>query len=244
MQNHPATQDAAPAIDRDRTAGLAIAAAAIISTVAVAMDRGTSGHNQQEILQGIAALQPLKEWVHAIAMASVTAMAFGYTVLARKLDLHRPTALAGLLLYLLGCVAMFGATLIDGFIIPHLAVDGAKATPERVAFSYNLIHYAGIALNDAAKLGWVLQAVGTLAWSMQLLRMRGLARTAGVVGLLSSGLVVALVVVADTNLGMTALLSILVAQLLWNLAAAVLLYRGSRSETSVPAIDRRDMIHS
>lgn len=208
-----------------RAAGIAIAVAAIVSTVAVAMDQGPSGHTQAEILHGIASLQQLKGLVHAIAMASICAMAFGYSTLARQLDLRRSLAVTGLLLYLFGCLAMLGATLLDGFVIPHVAVDAQNAVPERVAFAYQLVHYAGVALNDAAKLGWLLQAAGTLAWSWLLMRTSGLARAIGVVGLLSSGLVVTLVLVSETNMSLASLLSVLVAQLLWNLAAAVLLCR-------------------
>jgi hypothetical protein len=237
MHHHSSSATSPPHVERERPAAIAIAAAAIVSTVAVAMDSSAGGHNPLEILQGIAALQSQKELVHGIAMACICAMAYGYAALARRLDLRRTTVLAGLLCYLFGCIAMLGATLLDGFIVTHLAVDGAHAAPERTAFAYNLIHYADVALNDAAKLGWVLQAVGTLGWSLQLLRLRGLARATGGVGLLSSGLVVALVAVADTYLGMTALLSILVAQLLWNLAAAVLLYRGSGSASPISTPD-------
>jgi hypothetical protein len=48
----------------------------------------------------------------------------------------------------------------------------------------------------------------------------------GVVGLLSGGLVIAAVVAAGAMMSMQALLSIILAQAVWNLAAAVLLMRG------------------
>ena len=34
-----------------------------------------------------------------------------------------------------------------------------------MTFAYSLLYYIGVVLNDLAKLGWILQAVGTLAWS-------------------------------------------------------------------------------
>jgi len=212
-------------IQRTRTAGIAIATAAVVSTIFVALDHSGGGSNPLEILQGIARLQDLKEVVHGVAIASVCAFAFGFATLARRMGLHRPLVLIGLTTYLIGCVAMVGATITDGFIITHIAVDAIHGTPERVAFAYNLIHYAGVALNDMAKLGWILQAVGTLAWSITLVRENGFNRAAGVVGVLSSTLVVALVFGSATNMSMTSLLSVLLAQLIWNFAAAVLLMR-------------------
>jgi hypothetical protein len=51
----------------------------------------------------------------------------------------------------------------------------------------------------------------------------------GVVGLVSSALVCAAVVASATNMSMTSLLGVLLAQLLWNLAAAALLSKGRLS---------------
>jgi hypothetical protein len=208
-----------------RTAAVAIAAATIVSTVFVALDRSGGGTTPAEILAGIAGLVVLKEVVHGVAIASVCAYGFGYATFARRLGLQRPAVLAALIVYLFGCVAMIGATLLDGFVTPHVALDAANATPERVAFAYNFVHYLGVVLNDLAKLGWILQAIAALAWSVTLLRMRGLERVVGVVGLLSSALVCAAVIGSATNMSMASLLGVLLAQLLWNLAAAMLLFR-------------------
>lgn len=211
-----------------RSAGAAIAVATIVSTIFVALDRGGGGSNPLQILQGIAGLTLLKEAVHGVAIASVCAYAFGYVSLSRRLGLHRPLVLAGLVAYLIGCVAMVAATLLDGFVTPHIAADAIRATDaERVQFAYDLVHYVGVVLNDAAKLGWILQAMGAAAWSVVLLRERGIARTAGVLGLGSSVLVCALVAVSAVNMSMASLLGVLLAQLVWNLAAAVFLFRRS-----------------
>ena len=211
-----------------RSAGAAIATATIVSTIFVALDRSGGGSNPLQILQGIAGLTLLKEVVHGVAIASVCAYAFGYVSLSRRLGLHRPLVLAGLVAYLIGCVAMVAATLLDGFVTPHIAGDAIRATdPARIQFAYDLVHYIGVVLNDAAKLGWILQAIGAAAWSMVLLGERGAARMVGVLGLVSSVLVCALVAISAVNMSMTSLLGVLLAQLVWNLAAAVFLFRRS-----------------
>lgn len=210
-----------------RSAGIAIALATVVSTAFVALDRSGGGHTPADVLRGIAGLATLKESVHGVAIASVCAYAFGYTTLSRRLGLERPVVIAGLLVYLLGCAAMIGATLLDGFITPHIALDAAGATPERTQFAYDLVHYLGLVLNDMAKLGWILQAVAAIAWSLCLVRMRGAARVAGGVGLVSSALVCAIVLASAPAMSMASLLSVLVAQLLWNIAAAVFLVRRS-----------------
>jgi hypothetical protein len=235
--------DTNPAAQRTRTAGIAIAAATIISTIFVAMDQSAGGSNAFEILKGIAGLAELKEVVHGVAIASVCGYAFGYTTLARRLGLHRPQVLAGLTFYLLGCVAMIGATILDGFVTPHVAIDAITGSPEKVKFAYFLVYYIGVVLNDLAKLGWVLQAAGTVAWSVTLLHHNGFNRAIGVVGLLSSMLVLGLLFVSPTNMTMTSLLSVLFAQLIWNIAAAVLLVRDPKSD-AVIAVSRRHALAS
>jgi hypothetical protein len=117
-------------------------------------------------------------------------------------------------------------------------VDSITASPERLAFAFNLVHYLYIVLNDLAKLGWVLQAVGTLAWSVALLHNRGFKRAIGVVGLLSSGLVLALIFASPTSMTMTSLLNVLFAQLTWNLAAAALLVRDPDRATQDASLER------
>jgi hypothetical protein len=207
----------------DRIAGVAIAAATVVSTVFVALDRSGGGSTPAQILAGIAGLAALKATVHGVAIASVCAYGFGYASLARRLGLRRPQVLAGLVMYVFGCMAMVGATLVDGFVIPHVAID-AVAMPARTAFAYDLAHYLGVVVNDLAKLGWILQAVGSVAWSIALLRARGFPRVVGLVGLVSGALVCALVAMSAITMSMTALLGVLLAQLLWNVAAAALLW--------------------
>ncbi len=85
-----------------------------------------------------------------------------------------------------------------------------------------------IALTDAAKIGWVLQALGALAWSCALLREVGLGRIVGVVGIGANLLVGAAVLGSGVNMTMASILSVLLAQLVWNLAAAGLLVRAPR----------------
>lgn len=218
-----------------RAAGLAIAAGTVLSTIAVALDSSASGDSPRAFLMSMIAISGSKALVHLVAMAAVLAYAFGFTTLARRLDLQRPLVLAGLGAFLFGCMAMLGATLIDGFVSSDVAAAFANApSPESVKQGYNLVLYGDIVLTDLARLGWVLQALAALAWAPALLTGAGWQRLTGVVGLLSGGLVIAAVVAAGAMMSMQALLSIILAQAVWNLAAAVLLMRGRVEVGSVP----------
>jgi hypothetical protein len=206
-----------------RGPALAIAAAAVVSTIFVALDRGATGRTPAEILAALAGLLQLKEWVHGVAIAATCAYAFGFSALAARLGMRRPLVLAGLVAYLAGCGALIGATVFDGFVTPHVASDGAVAQPERLAFAYNLVHYLGAVVNDLAKLGWVLQAAGALGLAAAL--WQG-ARRIALLGVVSGVLILAVIVTAPVFMGMGAILAVLLAQMVWNLAAAVHLWRG------------------
>ncbi|RFP08152.1 hypothetical protein D0T23_30455 [Duganella sp. BJB475] len=208
-----------------RAAGLAIAAATILSTIFVALDQGASGTTPQEIMTSMVAMRAMKSLVHTVAIASVLAYAFGYASLATRLDLRRPLVLGSLTTYLIGCVAMIGATTLDGFVSGDLAAIFAGASPDGVKQGYNMITFTGVALTEMARVGWVLQAIAGIGWSLVLLGGRGLQRGIGLLGLLSGALVVGTVVVVGVNMDLAAILSILVAQAVWNLAAAFLLVR-------------------
>ncbi len=228
---------AIPSLPAARAAGIAIAAATVLSIIFVALDGPASGSTPLDILQSMAGMRGTKEMVHSVAIASVLAYAFAYSVFAWRMDLRRPLVLAGLTTYLTGCVAMIGATILDGFISGDVASQFAAASPDSVKQGYNLVVFIGIALTDLAKLGWVLQAVASLAWSIILLQGRGLNpafnRPVGLVGLVSSGLVLAAVFSSDVNMSMTVLLGILFAQAIWNLAAAALLIRSKATAGSI-----------
>lgn len=211
-----------------RVAGIAIALATLLSTVFVALDESGGGQGQREILNNIAQLQWLKAVVHGVAIASLCAYGFGFAMLARRLSLNRPAVLAGLACYLMGCVALVGATIVDGFVIPHLAADAVMGSAIRLQVGYEFVHAAGIALTDAARVGWVLQAVGALGWAGTLLAEGGLGRLVGALGGLANLAVVAAVVAAGSSMTLPAILTVMLAQLVWNLLAAFWLAQDGR----------------
>lgn len=58
-------------------AGIAIAAATLLSIIFVALDEGATGSTPFAILQSMIKMRNMKELVHGVAIASVLAYAFG-----------------------------------------------------------------------------------------------------------------------------------------------------------------------
>ena len=64
---------AIPSLPAARAAGIAIAAATVLSIIFVALDGPASGSTPLEILQSMAGMRTTKEMVHSVAIASVLA---------------------------------------------------------------------------------------------------------------------------------------------------------------------------
>lgn len=215
----------APSAPDTRAAGIAIAAAAILSIVFVAFDQNATGDSPLAVLESITKIRLVHQAVHAGAIACLLALAFGFTSLAWRLGLRRPLVLAGLVAFQIGCMAMVGATLLDGFITPDVAGAFAKASPESVKTGYNLVVFIGVALTDLARLAWVFQAAGAAAWSWVLFRDRGFNRKIGSTGLISAMVVAVAASTSGPSISLPAILGILLAQLVWYLAASRYLLR-------------------
>lgn len=212
-----------------RIAGLVIILSAIASIVAVALDAGAQGSDALSVLQSMVKIRETHQNVHVVAMACLGGLMFGFTVLAQRLGLRRAPVLAGLIAYGAGSMLMLVATIIDGFISTDTAALFATKTPEGVRVGYWMIQtMAGVALTDIARVAWVCQSVAAVAWACALLREGGLARIAGMVGLVSGALPAIAVIAVGQNMTASVVVGILLVQAIWNLTAATYLMRGAK----------------
>jgi hypothetical protein len=217
-------------------AGLVILLAAVASIAAVALDRMPNGSDPLSILQSLVQIGPWHQGVHVIAMLCIGGFMFGYTVLSRRLGLHRAPVLAALVAYAAGSMLMLVATIIDGFISTGMAALFVNKTPEAVRVGYWMFQaLEGVALTAIASVAWVCQSVAAVAWAWAMLGEGGLARKLGMTGLVSGALPALAVVVAGAHMTETVVVGILLVQLVWNLTAAVYLMSGSTSRRAAPS---------
>ncbi len=109
------------AIVDTRAAGWLMLAAAIASIAFVALDPVVDADTSRAILQGIVANGPMHRVVHAVELACVLGLAFGFTSLAVRIGPRRPAVLGACIAYVAGCLAMVGAAITDGFITGDVA---------------------------------------------------------------------------------------------------------------------------
>ena len=214
---------AAPPVDT-RAAGILMLAAAILSIVFVALDPEVAATTSRAILEGMVAIGPRHRAVHAVELACVLGLAFGFTSLAARLDTQRAAVRGGLIAYLVGCLAMMAAAVTDGFITGDVASYYLGAG-HSVDTGREMIHLCYVVVQDFAAAAWCLQSVGVLALAAALLRDRGLPRVVGVLGLFSGAIPPIALVATWGEMDGGVVIGILLAQLVWNVAASVLLLR-------------------
>jgi len=214
-----------------RTAGVAIALSAIASIVFVALDQGARGKDALSIMQSMVATQPMHQFVHVVAMTCLAGFMYGYTVLSQRLGLNRAPVVIGLTSYGLGTVLMVLAAVIDGFVSTDAAAMFINGAPGGIETGFQIINtLSGVLLPDLARVAWVFQSVAAIAWSVALLRDRGMRRTAGSIGLVAGALPAIIVSIVGTHMTDTIVVGILLAQAIWNLAAATVLVFDARTE--------------
>ncbi len=216
------------ATDTSRLAGVVIIASAVASITAVALDSMASGHDALSVMQSMVKLQSSHQLVHIVAMACLAGLMFGYSVLAQRLGLRRAPVLAGLVTYGFGSMLMMIAAVIDGFISTDVAAMFVGKSPEAVKAGYWMIQAASNgALIDLARVSWVFQSIAAVCWSVALLGEQGYARKVGMLGLVVGTLPAVAVFQAGSNMTDTVVITILLLQAVWNLAAASVLIKGA-----------------
>ena len=210
--------------DDTRAAGILMLAAAILSIVFVALDPEVTATTSRAILEGIVANGPRHRAVHAAELACVLGLAMGFTSLAARLGAQRALVRGALIAYVVGCLAMVAAAVTDGFVSGDVASYYLRAG-HSVDTGREMIHLCYVVVQDFAAAAWGLQSVGVLAMAWALLRERGLPRAVGILGLFSGAIPPIALVATWGAMDGGVVIGILLAQLVWNVAASVLLLR-------------------
>ena len=209
---------AAPHPVDTRAAGILLALAAVVSIIFVALDPEVSAKTSRAILEAIVANAATHRLVHAVELACVACLGFGFISLASRLGWRRPAV---------SCIAMVVAAVTDGFVTGDVA--GYYLQPgHSVDTGREMIHLCYVVIQDFATASWFFQSVGVLTLAAALLRGRGLQRVVGTLGLATGALAPIAIVATYPAMDTTVVVGILLAQLVWNVAAAtLLLHRGA-----------------
>jgi hypothetical protein len=161
--------------------------------------------------------------VHGALFVVCGFLLYGVTALAQALGMRRPVIVFGLLCHALGCAAVGGAMLCDGFITPRLAqvVLDQGWTNDGTAALFALI---GIAIQVLTKAGLIGMGAGMccLSWASP--------RTTRLLAALAlpAGVGTALAAASGLHMHPHSLMLLTGVQALWYAGAALTLWRVSR----------------
>lgn len=203
-------------------AAVALCAASLLTVFMLAHHPVAEHHVGAAMLADLVRLGDAAARVHTMIIALVCALLYGVVALALRLDLRRPAVAFGLAAYGMGCAAMIGAMLLDGFATSAMAgwlLARGAATPDIASLALIAI---GIQLLTRA--GFVAMGVGIacLSWS----RARSTRLLAALA--LPAGLLPVLAVACDTNMVPHSLIVLTGLQAAWYAGAAWTLWRGFR----------------
>ena len=235
---HPHRDESGPLAEHPidtRAAGVLLALAAVVSVVFVALDPEVSATTSRTILEGVVANATMHRAVHAVELACVACLGFGFLSLASRIGLRRPAVIGACLTYLVGCFAMVVAAVTDGFITGDVAsyylLPGHSADTGR-----EMIHLCYVVIQDFATASWFFQSVGVLTMACALLQRKGLQRAVGLLGLATGALAPIAIVATYPVMDTTVVVGILLAQMVWNVAAATLLLSRGTGPSLVAAL--------
>jgi hypothetical protein len=162
--------------------------------------------------------------VHALAVASLPVLFLGALALSRRLASPDRLAIAALVVYGLALTAVLVAAVVDGFVVPNLALEIMSAAPPasegwRIALYYNSF------LNQAfARVFFVASSISIVLWSASILRTRALASGVAIYGLLV-GPAVVIAVVSGLRLDPHGAGLLILGQSLWFILVGIMLWK-------------------
>jgi hypothetical protein len=177
-------------------------------------------------------LAPLMIGVHVLAIAGIPFSFLGALALARRLDSPGRLALAGLVIYSLGLVAVLIAPAISGLvgteIIRHIIARGAESDQWSTLMKYNFL------INQAfAKIFVVASCSAVALWSLTIIQRRVFPIAIGIYGLLLGLSLVIAMMSGALRLDAHGFGLIIFSQAIWFIIVGVLLLR-SQEPVSPP----------
>jgi hypothetical protein len=171
--------------------------------------------------------------VHVLAIAGVPFSFLGALGLTRRLDSPGRLALAGLVVYSLGLVAVMIAPAMSGLVgtevIRHMIARGAGSEQWQTLMEYNFL------INQAfAKIFVVASCSAVALWSLTIVTSRALPVVIGIYGLLLGPVIVIALISGGLSLDVHGFGLVIFSQAIWFIVVGMLLSRSKETLSRLP----------
>lgn len=205
-----------------RRGALALGLGSVLTVLAMA--HHPTGVAQTESVRAVVQGAALAAWVHGILIVLQFVVLFGFLEFAEELGWEFRRVRSATAAYALGAVAMTGAALVNGFVVPRLTLDHAmRGGTEALTPS---LRFAWQANQVLAQAGTIAISAAIVGWSAVLLGRGTGARILGLTGLAIGVGILLAVVVGALRLDVQGMGAVLIAQAAWSVGVAVWLFPG------------------
>jgi hypothetical protein len=175
------------------------------------------------MLAKLAAKASVDRRVHGTLVTLMCGLVYALCIYTLRRKQRRLTSIAGYVAYALGVGLNVVAALLDGFVVPALAVLYVNVGDEAIRGMMPTLTACGIAIQMFSKAGLIAMSAGIAAWSWDLLLGSAPLRIVGGVGVVAAAFPLLLFAFPDRALEPHLLLGITLTQMLWYAPLGVLL---------------------
>lgn len=217
-----------------RIAAWVLIAAPLLEIATMAHHPSISSAQPAQIVTQLLALAALDAQVHGILIGLLYAGLLAVMQFATERGLTRAAVRCGLLAYAAGVIIMTPAGLVDGFIVPRVALVLPRIAPAEPALIAQFAAFAMLFNQAFAKCAVLLMSAGIAAFSLDLVRDARFGRALGIFGL-ASALGCALAIGTGwLPLNVHGMSAVVLLQALWTVGAGALLLCGARAHQPMP----------
>jgi hypothetical protein len=182
-----------------RAAGIILIAAFVVTLGLFALHPGGNAVDFAEVLKNEARDRTTDAIVHGGYIAVMGVELVCFAGFAMRLGLQRMLVLAGLIFTAAGFAFLAGSMLLDGLVIPAIAQRFVDTAPAKLDEARTLFLFCGTAISFLMPIGLLFQAAGIAGWSCTLSARHGIARMAGLLGILLAILITAALALGTMN---------------------------------------------
>jgi hypothetical protein len=209
-----------------RLAGFALVGVSVLAAVVMSHHPVAGGSDIGAVTAEISRLAWLDRVVHGTLMALLAVSLLSYVEISHHLGFAHSLVRSALVAYAIGTGAMFGAALIDGFVLSWLGESYAQASAADLQAFRHILRLTFSSNQALADFGTLAMSAGYGFWSVALLRRPTVSRWLGISGILLATLPAFALLSGLLRLDMHGMLGVIVGQSLWNVALGVQLIRG------------------
>jgi len=179
------------------------------------------GHTFADLLQAEARNQFADAVVHGGFIVTSSVLIVCFALLSRGLGVERVAVVAGFVAFCVGCGALMGSMILDGFVIPAIAIRFSDVgNADGLGRAQTLFILCGTLIRFLMPMGLLFQGAAMLSWSSVIVGSRGWRLGVGVFGLAGGILLTGALLAPLPRLREHVLLGASVVLAVWYLAIA------------------------